>query len=366
VAQERHRYAREWKERTGRPVIGYLCTWVPEEMVYAAGALPVRVLGEHRPQDVVEPHIYGMWCPYSRDCLAQGLLGRYDYLDGIVYAQGCYHIRQTFDSWKRHVPTPFSHYFYMPTNLCRRGAEDLVVRELHAFQRALEEFTGRRITEDDLYRAAELLDTNRRLMHLVYETRKAEVPPLSGSEAMFMVYAGQVMDKAEHNRLLEELLSGLKERPGRRRPLVRLMVVGSELDDPGLYRLIEELGGEVVIDDNCIGTRYFWSRTPQDSDIYAAIARRYLSKPPCPVYDYEPERRRLPFIGKLAREYRVQGAILVQMKFCDPHEYDMPAIERMFREMGVPTLKLEVDITIPTGQFRTRIEALFETIALEV
>src|SRR3990172_3683288 len=145
VVEGRHGYARGWKEKRHRPVVGYLCTWVPEELIFAAGGLPVRVLGSHEPQDVVEPHIFSQFCPYSRDCLAQGLLGRYNYLHGIVYAHGCYHIRQTFDSWQRHIPTPLAYFFFMPTNVQRRGAKDQVVRELEDFKEALEKHTGRGI-----------------------------------------------------------------------------------------------------------------------------------------------------------------------------------------------------------------------------
>src|SRR3972149_7691447 len=115
VVRDHHQYAREWKARTGGPVIGYLCTYIPEELIYAAGGLPVRILGAHQPEDVTEPHVAGFFCSYSRDSLAQGLLGRYDYLDGLVAAHGCYHIRQTYAVWRRPIPLSYSHYFFMPT-----------------------------------------------------------------------------------------------------------------------------------------------------------------------------------------------------------------------------------------------------------
>ena len=63
VINGRHEYARQWKERTGGKVIGYLCTYVPEEVIYAAGMLPVRIMPSHQPQDVTEPHIFSMFCP---------------------------------------------------------------------------------------------------------------------------------------------------------------------------------------------------------------------------------------------------------------------------------------------------------------
>ena len=70
--KNRHTYAKAWKEKTGGKVVGYFCTYVPEEILYAANILPVRILGGHEPQDVSEAHIFGMFCPFCRDCLAQG------------------------------------------------------------------------------------------------------------------------------------------------------------------------------------------------------------------------------------------------------------------------------------------------------
>ena len=104
TVKERHDYARAWKERTGGKVVGYFCSYVPEEVFYALGVLPVRILGSHEPQDLTERHIFGMFCPYSRDVLAQGLSGRYDYLDGLVFAHCCPHIRQSYESWRIHRP----------------------------------------------------------------------------------------------------------------------------------------------------------------------------------------------------------------------------------------------------------------------
>ena len=87
--EKRHDYARDWKSRTGGRVAATMCTYVPEEVMMAAGMLPVRVLGAHEPQNVTEPHIFGMYCPFSRDSLAQGLLGRFDYADGVTLSHSC-------------------------------------------------------------------------------------------------------------------------------------------------------------------------------------------------------------------------------------------------------------------------------------
>jgi len=129
--------------------------------------------------------------------------------------------------------------------------------------------------------------------------------------------------------------------------------------------MVESLGGTVVIDDQCTGSRYFWQETALGDDPLAAIADRYVDAPPCPTKELE-ERRRLDHMATLFKEFRAQGAILVNQKFCDPHQIDFPAIESFFEERGIPTLFLELDMTTPVGQFKTRVEAFLEMMQLEL
>jgi len=366
IVLDRHQYARSWKERTGGKVVGYFCTYVPEEIFYAAGILPVRILGSHEPQDVTDPHIYPMFCPFCRDCLAQGLLGRYDYLDGIVIGHSCMHIRQAFASWELHVPVSFSYFIAMPAKVQTPSAKRFLRSELEAFKESLEEWIGREITEADLERGIDILNTNRRLMRQIYELRKAELPPLSGVEAMEMVLSSHFADKTEHNEWLTTALEEYSQRSDGREPGIRLMLIGSEDDDTEMVRLAEDLGSLIVIDDHCTGSRYFWNEVDKGEDLLGSIAARYIERPPCPQKDW-PARLRLPHILELARQYQVQGAIVIQQKFCDPHEFDNPIIIKELKEkLGIPSLFLEFDITIPAGQFRTRIEAFLEMLQMEL
>jgi len=365
IIAQRHKYAQEWKERTSRKVVGYLCTYVPEELIYAAGVLPVRIMGSHQPQDISETHIYGMYCTFSRDCLAQGLKGLYNYLDGIVTAHSCMHIRQVFDSWRRHIPLEFSYYIYMPAHIVNNPAKDCLRNELSAFKEALEEWVGESISQERIDQAIEIYNTNRRLMRQVYEMRKSMSPPISGPDAMKMVLASMFMDKAEHNQLLQSLVNRLIQHPNGQRPGVRLMLIGSENDELGLLELAESLGANLVIDDHCTGSRYFWNEVVPQQDRLAAIAQRYVERPLCPQKDLV-ERRRLPHILRLIDDYQVQGVILVQQKFCDPHGYDLPIIKGLLKDHQIPSLELELDMTIPVGQFRTRLEAFLEMIEQEI
>jgi len=139
------------------------------------------------------------------------------------------------------------------------------------------------------------------------------------------------------------------------------MVVGSENDDTKFLNMVESCGSTIVVDDHCTGSRYFWNDVKDGKDTLQAIADRYIERPPCPTKDWE-ERKRLPHILKLAKDWRAQGAILVQQKFCDPHELDMVALKKFLTANGIPCLQLELDVTVPIGQFKIRVEAFLEII----
>ena len=358
--EKRHDYARDWIAKNKSDVVGCFCSYVPEEIIYAAGLLPMRMLGSHEPQDVTEPHIFGMFCPFCRDVLAQGLKGRYDYMKGITIAQSCIHLRQSFTSWKNHVPVDFAYYLPMPNKVQTEHSRPYLKGEFERYIKSLQEWVGKPIKEDALKESAELYNENRRLMHDVYNLRKGPEPKITGLEAMVMVASSFFVDKKDHNAELKRILPELKSRSLDRETGSRLMIVGSEDDDTEFINMVESVGATIVCDDHCTGSRYFWNETKfQNGDILQDIANRYIDRPACPTKDWE-ERTRFPHILQMAKDFNVEGVIIIQQKFCDPHECDIPVLTQYLRDNGFPTLFLEFDVTVPLGPMRVRVEAFLE------
>jgi benzoyl-CoA reductase subunit C len=360
--EKRHDYARDWKSRTGGRVAATMCTYVPEEVLIAADMLPVRVLGAHEPQNVTEPHIFGMYCPFSRDSLAQGLLGRFDYADGVTLSHSCIQYRQTFNSWKLHVPTvKWDYYLPMPNQVQSQFAKKLHRAEVAKFRTFIEGVVGRPITDEQLRSAVETTNENRRLLRQLFDYRKETNPRITGVEALYASLTSQFVDKAEHNAELRRVLAEVAKRPNDRDEGIRFMTIGSENDDVAFMAMVESVGSTIVIDDQCSGTRYFWNEAKLNGDPVKAIADRYCDRPACPTKDY-PDHTRFDHVLSLAKDYKAQAAVFLQQKFCDPHEGDYPDLKRHLESNGIPTLFLEFDITNPIGPFRIRIEAFLETL----
>jgi len=363
--ENRHDYARAWKARTGGQAVATMCTYTPEEILIAAGMLPVRVLGAHEPQNVTEPHLFGMFCPFCRDSLSQGLLGRYDYCEGVTLTQSCIQYRQTFNSWREHVPTmKWNYYLPMPNEVQSRHARIMHYAEVKKFRAYMEEVIGRPITDLDLQRGNDVVNENRRLLRQLFDYRKETNPRVNGVEALYASITAQFVDKEEHSRELRRVLAELPKRKQDRPEGVRFITIGSENDDVAFMAMVESVGSTIVIDDQCSGTRYFWNEARVQDDPIAMIADRYCERPACPTKDY-PAHTRFDHVLKLAKDYNARAAVFLQQKFCDPHEGDYPDLKRHLEENGIPTLFLEFDITNPLGPFRIRIEAFLETMSEE-
>ncbi|MCK4614616.1 MAG: 2-hydroxyacyl-CoA dehydratase, partial [Thermoplasmata archaeon] len=296
---------------------------------------------------------------------------RYDYLDGIMIAQSCLHLRQAFTSWEIHKNPGWSYFLPMPSHVQSKRSIPFLMEEYKLLIEKLEELTGKKITNDDLRRGIEIMNDVRRVMKDIYEFRKLNDPPITGTEAMYMTCAQFFTDAREFIEVAEEVKKELETRKLDRDPGQRIMLIGSENDDIEYLSMIETLGEResvgctVVVEEHCTTTRYFWDLVDESiDDPLEAIATRYVNRTPCPSKDW-PERTRLKRILKLARDFNVAGAILIQQKFCDPHEADIPFIRKFLDEHGIPTYFLEFDVTVAAGPFAIRTEAFLETLEME-
>jgi benzoyl-CoA reductase subunit C len=360
VVSHRHEYAEQWKGEKGRPVLGCFCDYVPEEVIYAAGILPVRILGGHEPQSIADVHISpNKWCPFCRHCLAQGLAGKYHYLGGIVTTLSCFHLQQSFDSWQKHVPVAYSYFLDMPFYVQGHLAHECFTREIEQFVSSLEKWTGRPVSQSALKEAIKTYNKDRQLMRRVYQQRKFANPRVSGVEAMEMVLASMLMDKEEHSHLLEQMLEKVAHDTSGAVSGIRLMVIGAESEDTETVRLIESLGANVVVDAHFIGTRYFWNDVSLDGNPIRSIAARYLEKPPYPQEDF-PKSLGVAHAVRLAKDFDVQGAIMLLNTYCDPFQWEIPLLSRQFEENSIPLMVLDLNPIKPDAQMRNRLEAFIE------
>ena len=355
--RNRHQLAETWK-RDGRKVFGYFCNYTPEEIIHAAGILPVRVRGATENVDRADAHLPSFCCSYMRSALDQALKGRYNYLDGAVFPKTCDMTRALYSIWRRNIDLPY--YWSLPVpGKSTDEAVEFFTQELRLFKGSLEEYTGKAITGEALADSIRLYNENRSLVGEVLKLSLADAPPLLGSQVFEIELSGLVMPKEQHNAMVGTLLADQSGRPAGEDGNVRLMLAGNTFENIEVIEAIEESGARVVIDDLDIGTRYYLGLVDDDPDPLRAIARRYLRRIPCPCK--HPAEPRIERLLEMARVYRVQGVIIINQKYCDTHLYDRPWIESSLKSAGLQVLTVEhSDIGWAGGKFKTMVQAFVE------
>jgi bzd-type benzoyl-CoA reductase N subunit len=350
------------RKRQGMMVFGWLCTYVPEEILHAADILPVRITGYHQETDLEDgsAYLYVNNCSFSRSCLQLGLRGEYGFLDGVVGGSTCDGARRLFDLWRTYIGTPFHHVLTVPRKYTPE-AHELYYRQVAQFKTHLEEYIGRRIPDERLCESVDLYNESRSLLRSLYDLRKLDEPPITGAETMEVLNASQRMSKELFNQRLRELLADLPRSRARHKGKARLMVTGSVLTNPAFVRSIEDQGALVVTDELCTSTRYWSDPVVLDGQgpPLRSISRRYLNNFPCARMF--PSDERFNRIAGLARDFRVDGVISQIIRYCVPYAHDLPLLTERLKEQGIPTLALDVEYGTPgSGQIQTRVQAFLE------
>ncbi len=341
--------------------MGIMCSYVPEEMIHAAGYTPLRLRGTAAPLRQVDAHLQSFTCALCRSTLDQLLGGELDILAGTVFAHTCDTMQAQADLWRRNtVRSYFVDCVMQPAHLGAASSRPYLIAELERFRERLEAFSGQSISENALRASIHLFDETRSLVRSLQGVR-GQLP----ASAYFAVLdAAQRMPRREFNPLLADLLSELSARSRQtgpaqlgRRP--RLFLVGAVLDEPRLLELIEELGVQVSGDDLCSGSRHFIDEVGAEGDPIEALADYYLRRPPCPTKlhpDHDPAR----WLLDQARQARADGIVFALEKFCEPHAFDYALVRPQLEVDGMPHLVLEMEQTPSLEALRTRLQAFVE------
>ncbi|MFC2122837.1 2-hydroxyacyl-CoA dehydratase subunit D [Bacteroidota bacterium] len=366
---ERPAQIRSLKER-GTTIIGYVPNgYLPEELLYASGGLPLGLLrgGDHAAVIAAESCMHRFVDTFCRAQIGYRLLGKellYQLPDLLVAA---YTDRNQFaigEMWQHYTEIPI---FKVDVPRYNRAEHALAYyhQGLVILRRRLEQHLGCDISDADLNREIEVSNRIRSLLKTIGETRKQEVSPISGSQFVRLNHATYYADREV---LTDALTSMTHELPGASvdgPPRVRLMVIGSTLAE-GDYRAIEMLeqyGADIVFEEFAEGVHHYWQPVVSGDEPLMALAHRYLTErtPPAFFKNVYPERRDF-YLDKIG-EYRVDGVLWYSLLYRDSYDREAISFSRELQERGIPFLKISSDYdAAETEAMRTRIEAFLETI----
>lgn len=360
-------YARAWKDRTGRRVIGSFPMNFPGELAHAAGTLPMIL--QESPDQITVGHglLFPFYCGYTRSMVDQAARGDFDVLDAIMFGDHCVQLLGAADAVRVQLTKTRVIFFQLISSMCDPWTQGRSEESFAALRAELEDLMEAPVTDDALHASIRLFNRNRTLIRRLYDMRKTGKAPLRATDMQHVVKSSMIMDKADHTALLEQLVAIHEQTDAPPQPGMRLHLSGHfcQAPKPEVLAMIEDCGAIIVGDDLYHGFRYISTDVPETGDPIAGLARWYLDRNtgvPCPTRVQNNVDWDAYLLNAIAEE-RADGMIVLMAKFCEPHMYYYPEVKEAFEKRGVPHLLIETEHeSMALESLKTRVETFVEII----
>lgn len=353
--------------------VGSFCVMMPQELIYAAGARPLKLCSGNyvgfQVGDDVTPRDA---CPLVKSVIGNTVSGA----NGIYNACEMYIVPVTCDC-KKKMAAKLSEYkptipLYVPLNKKDDEAMELYLRELKRVTAYLSQHTGVEVTRQRLAQQISVMGDVQKEIRRFTELKGAELPVIRGSHAAAVLNTMAYDDMAHWGHHLKLLNCELEQRKAEgefltKKKLPRILITGSPVTFPNLKipLLIEEQGGIVAADETCLGDRGLTDPVSVCEDslngYYKALANRYVAPCSCPIFSENTQRIRR--VEQMIEDHHIDGIVYHVLRGCLVYDYEYSLFEKTFGAMGIPIIRVESDYNEEdVEQLRIRIEAFIEMI----
>ena len=360
----------------GKHALGYNCYYIPEALLNLPGCFSARLRAPRcTSTDVANYYMTTRTCPYVRSILERAIEGGYNFLEALFGAECCAAMERMEEHFALINPVKNDKFFTTIIDPPMKGDKtNLEYYKVELQHKIVDKLAERGVDVSEEAMRAAIADHNEisRIITEIGDRRKLDNPNITGYEFHVIQLVSQVCPHYLIKPYLEETLEELKTRePEPQFPFrVRVAVAGSEIDDPEFTKLIENCGAMVVADRYCFGS--FPGREQieiRDGETaFDAICRHYLHWNQCARFmDGMKIDQRHSEVKKLADEFKADGVIYENMKFCEFWSYEKILAHHIFtNELGIPTCTIEKEYALgAVGQLRTRFQAFIESLEIK-
>jgi len=330
-----------WREEGGK-VLGHFQVYFPEELAHAAGLLPVKMRGGQVDRREADSHFGSYLCSILKTSLELALTNRLE-PDLFVTHPICDAARNLAGIWSRNLAAP-AQILYLPQNPNSRFSRTYLREEYARVLADIEEVAGRKVTDDDLRRAIEVFNENRRLLRELYAIKRETPWLLPVHEAWVLVALSGMVTREEHNELLTRLLPRIRERDARKQDKLRVVFEGGFCEQPPLD-LLREISHfcYVVDDDLLIGLRWILEDVPTAGDPLDSLAGGYLDASSYSPVQHDLRKPKEKMLLERIRGAGAEAAIVAAAKMCEPGLDEQVAYSQALDEAGIPYFVTEFE-----------------------
>ena len=350
----------DYKKETGKGAVGIMPVYCPEEIVHAAGYLPIGMWGAQKKQiSKARTYLPPFVCSIMQSVMELQLEGVYDDLEAVIFSVPCDTLKCMSQKWNRPVPAiVFTH----PQNrkIAKDAANVFAREEFNIVKEKLEDILDVHISNKAIKNSIAVYNENRAACREFSDVAAEYAAVVTPSDRHAVIKARWFMEKSRHTALVKELIAALKAEPAPEFKGKKIIVTGIQVEPYDVLDIFQENGFAIVADDLAQETRNFRQDVPDDDDALMALARAWNEFDGCSLAT-DANKPKGQMIIDAVKKYGADAVVVCMMKFCDPEEFDYPILLQEFEAAGVKNLYIEVDQeSTAFEQVKTRIQTFAE------
>ena len=351
----------------GKKVIGVLPYYAPEELVYAAGMVPMGMWGSNNKSiSRAKEYCATFYCTIAQLALEMLLDGTMDALDGLITPTICDTLRPMSQNFRvaigDKIPTIFLAH---PQNRFAPWGLQFCIDQYTNVRKMLDKISGHEMTDEDIRNAIKVYNASRAARREFVKLASEHCDVVTPTLRSAVLKASYFMLKDEYTEKLVALNEELKKLPVCDWKGVKVVTSGIILDNPVLLKIFEDNKIAIAADDVAHESRSFRTDASEEGDPMMALAKQFADID-YEVLLYDPQsamNRRGEFVANMVKESGAQGLILFMQQFCDPEEMEYPCLKKALDDAGVPHIKLGIDQQMRDfGQASTAIQAFADVL----
>ena len=353
----------------GKKVIGVLPYYAPEELVYAAGMVPMGIWGTNTKSIArAKEYCATFYCTIAQLALEMLLDGTMDDLDGLITPTICDTLRPMSQnirvSMSKKMPIIFLAH---PQNRFDDFGLKFCMDQYHEVKKQLEKIASKAITPEAMKEAIKVYNKSRAARREFVKLANEHCDVITPVKRMQVLKASWFMLKDEYTEKLEALNAELKALPVCDWKGTKVVVSGIIYDNPTLLKIFEENNIAIAADDVAHESRSFKTDAPETDDPMLDLAQQFANMDH-DVLLYDPQsakNRRGEYVANLVKESGAQGLVLFMQQFCDPEEMEYPYLKKALDAAGIPHVKLGIDQQMRDfGQAKTSLQAFADVLEM--
>ncbi len=345
----------------GRKVIGCFPVFCPEEIVEAAGMVPMGMWGGNVEVVKAKEYFPAFCTSMVMAILEYGIKGSYNGVSAVIIPAMSDTLITLTQNWKSAVKNIPMIGFVHPQNRKIEAAVDYLITEYELIKERLEEISGKKITEDDLKKAIDIYNEHKKVMMEFVEMVPNYLNTFTPRVRSAIIKSGHFMRKEEHTKLVKELIEYYKSQPKEDFKGKKVLVTGLILDDKDILEVLENNDLAIAYDNVAHETVQFATPVPEKGKTQLERLARWWSDVEACSLAYDPEKKRGPIIEEHVKRLGLDAVLFAMLAFSDYEEYDYPIFKKDMEKAGIPHLLFEVEQGAASiEQLRTRVQTFAE------